>query len=75
LFFHEKKTNFASSWICCLIHSIELIKNNRYQFWQMPYVKASTEIEKVFSSVAKSCLSGTSQRSPLIVGGSGSGED
>ena len=52
-----------------LITFIELIKNQRYQFWQMPYVKASTEIEKVFSSVAKSCLNPTSAQRGLMVGG------
>lgn len=39
-----------------LITFIELIKNQRYQFWNHQFTRCATEIEKVFESVARSCL-------------------
>ena len=39
-----------------LITFIELIKNQRYQFWSHSFVRCATEIEKVFESVARSCM-------------------
>lgn len=39
-----------------MITFIELIKNQRYQFWSHSFTRCSTEIEKVFESVAKSCV-------------------
>ena len=54
-----------------LITFIELIKNQRYQFWNHPFTRCATEIEKVFESVARSCMTPGSQMS-THVGGSDS---
>lgn len=50
-----------------LITFIELIKNQRYGFWNYPFTRCATEIEKVFESVARSCMQPTPQRA--LVGG------
>ena len=42
-----------------LITFIELIKNPRYNFWRGGFTKGAPEIEKVFDTVARSCI-GTS---------------
>jgi len=56
-----------------LITFIELIKNQRYQFWSHSFTRCATEIEKVFESVARSCMPpGTTQRPTTAVGGAGS---
>jgi CCR4-NOT transcription complex subunit 1 len=39
-----------------LITFIELIKNPRFQFWDHAFVKAAPEIERLFESVARSCV-------------------
>jgi CCR4-NOT transcription complex subunit 1 len=39
-----------------LITFIELIKNPRYSFWSHKFVRCAPEIEKVFDSVARSCM-------------------
>jgi CCR4-NOT transcription complex subunit 1 len=39
-----------------LITFIELIKNQRYGFWNYPFTRCATEIERVFESVARSTL-------------------
>merc|ERR1719327_2121451 len=39
-----------------LITFIELIKNPRYQFWLHPFVTCAPEVEKLFQSVAHTCL-------------------
>lgn len=55
-----------------LITFIELIKNQRYGFWNYPFTRCATEIEKVFESVARSCLPpGTSSQRSTLVGGIG----
>ena len=54
-----------------LITFIELIKNKRYQFWSYPFIRCATEIENVFESVARSCMTPGSQRAATI-GGDGS---
>lgn len=41
---------------------IELIKNQRYQFWSHPFTRCATEIEKVFEGVARSCLTPSVQK-------------
>ena len=51
-----------------LITFIELIKNQRYRFWSYPFTRCATEIEKVFESVARSCMSPGAQRSTLVAG-------
>jgi CCR4-NOT transcription complex subunit 1 len=53
-----------------LITFIELIKNQRYQFWSHPFTRCATEIEKVFESVARSCMTPGTQRSASIGDGS-----
>ena len=40
-----------------LITFIELIKNPRYAFWNHSFVRCAPEIEKLFESVARSCMS------------------
>lgn len=39
-----------------LITFIELIKNQRYGFWNYPFTRCATEIEKVIENVARSCM-------------------
>lgn len=39
-----------------MITFMELIRNPEYRFWNQNIVKASPEIEKMFETVAKSCL-------------------
>ncbi|XP_050527108.1 CCR4-NOT transcription complex subunit 1-like isoform X2 [Daktulosphaira vitifoliae] len=39
-----------------LITFIELIKNPAYKFWQHEFVHCAPEIEKLFESVARSCM-------------------
>eukprot|EP00879_Flechtneria_rotunda_P010377 GHRR01010853.1.p1 GENE.GHRR01010853.1~~GHRR01010853.1.p1 ORF type:complete len:778 (+),score=325.49 GHRR01010853.1:1459-3792(+) len=39
-----------------LITFIELIKNQRYQFWQHSFTRCAPEIERLFESVARSCM-------------------
>jgi CCR4-NOT transcription complex subunit 1 len=51
-----------------LITFIELIKNQRYGFWSYPFTRCATEIEKVFESVARSCMPPGAQRSALVGG-------
>lgn len=51
-----------------LITFIELIKNQRYGFWSYPFTRCATEIEKVFETVARSCMPPGTQRSALVVG-------
>lgn len=51
-----------------LITFIELIKNQRYSFWSYPFTRCATEIEKVFESVARSCMQPGTQRSTLVGG-------
>eukprot|EP00811_Abedinium_folium_P033491 NODE_644_length_2868_cov_11.712514.p1 GENE.NODE_644_length_2868_cov_11.712514~~NODE_644_length_2868_cov_11.712514.p1 ORF type:complete len:618 (-),score=200.55 NODE_644_length_2868_cov_11.712514:304-2157(-) len=45
-----------------LITFIELIKNRRYEFWNHGFVKCAPEVEKLFQSVAYTCLSTTIDR-------------
>jgi len=49
-----------------LITFIELIKNQRYQFWSHQFTRCATEIEKVFENVARSCMNPENQRSVSI---------
>uniref|UniRef100_A0A7S3NMR3 CCR4-Not complex component Not1 C-terminal domain-containing protein n=1 Tax=Aureoumbra lagunensis TaxID=44058 RepID=A0A7S3NMR3_9STRA len=39
-----------------LITFIELIKNSRYAFWSHDFTHCASEIERVFESVARSCM-------------------
>jgi CCR4-NOT transcription complex subunit 1 len=45
-----------------LVTFIELIKNQSYGFWNYPFTRCATEIEKVFESVARSCMPPGSQQ-------------
>lgn len=45
-----------------LITFIELIKNRRYEFWNHNFVKCAPEVEKLFQSVAYTCLGTTTDR-------------
>ena len=55
-----------------LVTLIELTKNQRYQFWSHPFVYAASELEKLFESVARSCLIPGLQHSSLAIGGDAS---
>lgn len=53
-----------------LITFIELIKNPRYSFWSHSFTHCAPELERVFESVARSCMT------PGAAGaGAGSEED
>ncbi len=39
-----------------LITFIELIKNPRYNFWSLSFTHCDAEIERLFESVAQSCM-------------------
>jgi CCR4-NOT transcription complex subunit 1 len=39
-----------------LITFIELIKNTKYGFWRKAFVRSAPEMERVFESIARSCL-------------------
>lgn len=39
-----------------MITFMELIRNPEYRFWSQPLVKSSPELERMFETVAKSCL-------------------
>lgn len=39
-----------------LITFIELIKNPRYNFWSKGFTRCAPEIERLFESVARSCM-------------------
>jgi len=53
-----------------LITFIELIKNPRYNFWAHGFTRCATEIERVFESVARSCMGQGGHGGP-----SGTGDD
>jgi len=44
-----------------LITFIELIKNPRYNFWSHSFTRCAPEIERLFESVARSCMGPTGQ--------------
>ena len=52
-----------------LITFIELIKNPRYDFWSHSFTRCAKEIERLFESVARSCI-GSGGRAPGPAGGS-----
>ena len=55
-----------------LITFIELIKNPRYDFWSHSFTRCAKEIERLFESVARSCIGADGGRGP---GGSGTPEE
>jgi CCR4-NOT transcription complex subunit 1 len=54
-----------------LITFIELIKNKKYNFWSHGFVRCAPEIDKLFESVARSCMQG--QEAPTAAAGGASG--
>jgi len=50
-----------------LVTFIELIKNQRYQFWTHPFTRCATEIENLFERVAKTCMTPGTKLSALGV--------
>tara|TARA_B110000971_G_scaffold138932_1_gene142053 strand:- start:398 stop:760 length:363 start_codon:yes stop_codon:yes gene_type:complete len=56
-----------------LISFIELIKNPRYKFWSYGFTRCASEIEKVFESVARSCMAGAPNGNGNGGGGGGNG--
>lgn len=60
-----------------LVTFIELIKNPTYKFWQHEFVHCAPEVEKLFESVARSCMvtkasSGPSSGNQTVLGGGNS---
>jgi CCR4-NOT transcription complex subunit 1 len=49
-----------------LITFIELIKNPTYKFWEHDFVHCAPEIEKLFESVARSCMVVKSNNQPQL---------
>jgi CCR4-NOT transcription complex subunit 1 len=39
-----------------LVAFIELIKNQRYEFWQQPFIHMAPEIERLFENVSRMCM-------------------
>lgn len=39
-----------------MVTLIELVRNERYRFWDFPYTRVTPEIERVFEAISKSCL-------------------
>ena len=56
-----------------LITFIELIKNPRYNFWTHTFVRCAPEIEKLFESVARSCMQAGTASGGAGGGGAGGG--
>jgi len=50
-----------------LITFIELIKNPRYNFWNRGFIHCAPDIERLFESVARSCMVGTTPSNSLSV--------
>lgn len=48
-------TVFITQW-GLLITFIELIKNPKYNFWRKSFIRTAPEMERVFESIARSCL-------------------
>jgi len=55
-----------------LITFIELIKNPRYNFWSHRFTQCATEIERLFESVARSCMGPNTAASGNGIGTTGS---
>merc|ERR1711920_1021119 len=53
-----------------LITFIELIKNPRYKFWEFEFTRCAPEIERLFESVARSCMAPQRQSSKVNSSGS-----
>ena len=57
-----------------LITFIELIKNPRYAFWSHAFTRVAPEIERLFESVARSCMGGPQVPGAGGLGGGGKDE-
>ena len=51
-----------------LITFIELIKNPRYNFWSKGFTRCAPEIERLFESVARSCMATNTAPSAATAG-------
>ncbi len=56
-----------------LITFIELIKNPRYNFWSLSFTHCDAEIERLFESVAQSCMGPQKAAEQQQGGGAGGG--
>ena len=56
-----------------LITFIELIKNPRYAFWGHGFTRCAADVERLFESVARSCMGPPPPPQPPGVGGEGEG--
>ncbi len=56
-----------------LITFIELIKNTRYNFWSHDFTRCAPDIERLFKSVANSCIG--SMKGEQMVGGATAGSN
>ena len=54
--FHAEIDNITYTYLGLLITFIELIKNPSYKFWDHEFVHCAPEIQKLFESVARSCM-------------------
>ena len=50
-----------------MITFIELIKNPSYKFWEHEFVHCAPEIQKLFESVARSCMVSIKQEMGLLL--------
>ena len=50
-----------------LITFIELIKNPRYNFWSFSFTHCAGEIERLFESVARSCMGPPKAENDMIM--------
>lgn len=56
-----------------LITFIELLKNPRYNFWSFGFTRCAPDIERLFESVARSCMIPADGSNGSIGGGGGNG--
>jgi uncharacterized membrane protein len=54
-------------------HSLQLIKNPRYNFWNHDFTRCAPDIERLFKSVANSCMGPQQQGAAGQPGGGGAG--
>lgn len=53
-----------------LITFIELVMNSRFDFWSHPFTRCAPQIERLFESVAKSCIGGSNNTAASSTGSS-----
>ena len=54
--FKQSINQYFNPFLGLLITFIELIKNPSYKFWEHEFVHCAPEIQKLFESVARSCM-------------------